>query len=77
MDESEEQIERGSALEPLIAERSLARRWHHALRTLQRWRREGHMPPPLVIGRRVFYRQRDVETFERRVLDRTGRGVGR
>ena len=33
------------------------------------------MPPPLVIGRRVFYRQQDVEAFEARMLDAAGRAM--
>ena len=65
MDTEETEID---GLARLVPEQALARRWQHSPRTLQRWRREGRMPPALVIGRRVFYRPRDVELFERRML---------
>ena len=55
-------------LRRLVPEPALAERWLHSPRTLQRWRREGRMPPAIVIGRRVFYRPRDIELFERRML---------
>ena len=57
-------------LRRLVPEPALAERWLHSRRTLQRWRREGRMPPAIVIGRRVFYRWQDVQAFEDRVLVR-------
>ena len=66
-DVNDEQIQI-DGLDPLLAEQMLAERWQHSPRMLQRWRREGRMPPAIIIGRRVFYRPGDVQAFERRRL---------
>lgn len=42
----------------------LALRWKKTTRTLQRWRAKNYGPPPVVIGRTVFYRASDIEAFE-------------
>ncbi len=76
MDDENSQIGPEGALQPLVDERALARRWQHAPRSLQRWRRAGRMPPALVVGRRVLYRQKDVETFEARMLGAAGPETG-
>lgn len=47
-----------------ITEANLARRWHHSVRSIQRWRAAGRMPPHTTIGRRVVYRLADVEAYE-------------
>ena len=47
-----------------ITEPELAARWRHSLRSLQRWRADGHGLKHIRIGRRVAYRLADVEAFE-------------
>lgn len=47
-----------------ITEAELARRWHHSVRSLQRWRAAGRTPPHARIGRRVVYRLAEVEAYE-------------
>lgn len=47
-----------------ITEAELAARWRHSLRSLQRWRADGHGPKHTRIGRRVVFRVADVEAFE-------------
>ena len=48
----------------LMPEPLLALRWKKTTRTLQRWRAKNYGPPPVVIGRTVFYRASDIEAFE-------------
>jgi hypothetical protein len=42
----------------------LARRWAMSPRTLERWRWTGGGPQYLKVGKRVVYREGDVEAFE-------------
>lgn len=52
---------------PLMLERTLASRWGKSIRTLQRWRTDGHGPPFLRIGGSVRYRLSDVLDYEARM----------
>lgn len=47
-----------------ISEAALARRWHHSVRSLQRWRCTGRGPTYLRLGRRIVYRLEEIERFE-------------
>jgi hypothetical protein len=56
-------------LEPAVVndlvydETHIARRLHISPRSLERWRMTGDGPPYLKLGRRVVYRERDVEEW--------------
>jgi len=49
----------------LLPERALALRWDRSLRTLQRMRIRGEVPPWLAIGRSVYYRYSDIIDYEK------------
>ena len=48
----------------LLTEHDLALRWWVSRRTLQRLRREGRLPEPFRIGRKVLYRLDAIIAFE-------------
>lgn len=53
-----------STIDALITTRDLAARLYPASpRTIDRWRTEGRGPRYLKVGRRVYYRLRDVEAW--------------
>lgn len=47
-----------------ITEHELAERWRTSVRTLQRKRREGDVPPYFIVARRALYPLTGVEAFE-------------
>lgn len=47
-----------------LPERELAQRWNRSLRTVQRLRKAGLVPPFFRAGSAVLYRLEDVEAFE-------------
>lgn len=57
---------------PFLDEKLLALRWKHTLRTLQRWRSAGKVPPYIKLGRRISYRLVDVITYEGVLLRECG-----
>lgn len=46
----------------------LSKRWSIAAGTLSNWRSQGNGPKYAKLGRRVIYRLKDVETFEKKHL---------
>jgi hypothetical protein len=42
----------------------LARRWDISPRTLERWRLTGEGPRYLKLGKRILYREDDIEAYE-------------
>jgi hypothetical protein len=48
----------------LYTQRELAERWDCSEKTLERRRSAGNGCPFVVISRRVYYREEDIETFE-------------
>ena len=53
-----------AALEDLVSEARLAERWDVTVRTMQRRRKAGNVPPHIRIGRKIFYRVAGVAAFE-------------
>ncbi len=52
----------------LLTPAELVARWRGAVaeKTLKNWRHAGRGPTPTRIGRRVFYAEADVRTYERK-----------
>lgn len=64
LDELENLIERTEPSDPLLTPQEVAERLGIARGTLEVWRSTGRYELPFVkVGRKVFYRQSDVETF--------------
>jgi len=51
-------------LEPHLTERELAARWRTSVRTVQRKRRKGDVPPHFFVARRVLYPLPGVVAYE-------------
>ncbi|MEN8236897.1 MAG: helix-turn-helix domain-containing protein [Pseudomonadota bacterium] len=54
--------------EILFTTKMLAKRWCLSSTTLQQWRWTGKGPEYVKLGRRVLYRPKDVERFEKEQL---------
>ncbi len=73
MEKNANSLDSGKAVQDLLTDTLLARRWGKSCRTLQRMRRAGFGPPWIAIGRSIFYRHSDVLVFE--ASARKGGGV--
>ncbi len=60
----------------VLDEHDLSARWGVNVKTLKRWRNEGHGPRYIKIGRSVTYLPKDVEHFESHALYIRGSGAG-
>ena len=59
----------------VLDEHDLSARWGVNVKTLKRWRNEGHGPRYIKIGRSVTYLPKDVEHFETHSLYGRSRGA--
>ena len=60
----------------VLDEHDLSARWGVNVKTLKRWRNEGHGPRYMKIGRSVTYLPKDVEHFESHALYIKGSSAG-